>query len=90
MWRIVFSFAEMPRGISRVLSTRTDRIHAHRGSHNAIHLFRQIVGDQEDDSVDPDTFCDVMQRCHLDRPAHLNQVGKLRAFAVVESNALQF
>mmetsp|Transcript_14795 Transcript_14795/g.23043 ORF Transcript_14795/g.23043 Transcript_14795/m.23043 type:complete len:226 (+) Transcript_14795:635-1312(+) len=33
-----------------------------------LHLFRQCVEDQEDDTIDIEVFCDVMQRNGLDRP----------------------
>ena len=55
--------------------------------HSAIHLFRDIVNEQDDDSIDPELFCTVMQRSHLDRPEHLNQV-KHRHTHSVSLNAL--
>ena len=43
-------------------------------NHSAVHLFRKLVRDQDDETIDPDVFCDVMQRSQLDRPDNLNHI----------------
>ena len=39
-----------------------------------LNLLEQIVRDEDDDQMDPEMFCAVMQRAHLDRPSNLNHV----------------
>lgn len=71
--RACCSFPNFPVALRDASRARTQM---HRMSnHSALHLFRDVIKEQDDDSIDPETFCSVMQRSHLDRPEHLNQVG---------------
>uniref|UniRef100_A0A7S4K8J1 EF-hand domain-containing protein n=1 Tax=Guillardia theta TaxID=55529 RepID=A0A7S4K8J1_GUITH len=39
-----------------------------------LHLFREIIRDEDDDTVDVQVFCTVMQGANLDRPRYLDRV----------------